>query len=256
MKHYGDDLKIMLRLGQIRDLDKLTESICHGRSEWLLRIAPVYNLASLWLSDAAEYARKDGIYRFGFKKRLKTADQYMESRLKEVVRFAQDNQGRKFILDVFDRSEDVMRRHSDHLFYPIFNYLSKMGFDHLDTCAALSVALVICQLCDRAEYEIQMKWKQQYGYTIPLIVDMREASKKIEEVLDLLNKADKDICFTDDKTCSDAMQAFITNAFSVHMPNTAAGIALDMNPEIKKAADREALKEAKRNYEKMLSAES
>lgn len=38
--------------------------------------------------------------------------------------------------------------------------------------------------------------------------------------------------------------------------NTAAGIALDMNPEIKKAADREALKEAKRNYEKMLSAES
>ena len=39
------------------------------------------------------------------------------------------------------------------------------------------------------------------------------------------------------------------------MPNTAAGIALDMNPEIKRAADREALKEAKRNYERMLSAE-
>ena len=80
MKKYGDDLKTMLQVGQIRDLDKLTESICHGRSEWLLRIAPVYNLASLWLSDAAEYAKKDGIYRFGFKKRLKTADQYMESR--------------------------------------------------------------------------------------------------------------------------------------------------------------------------------
>lgn len=256
MKKYGDDLKTMLMVGQIRDLDKLTESICHGRSEWLLRIAPVYNLASLWLSDAAEYAKKDGIYRFGLKKRIKTADQYLESRLKEVVRFAQDKQGRKFILDVFDRSEDVMRKHSNHLFYPIFNYLSKMGFDHLDTCAALAVALVICQLCDRAEHEIQMKWKQQYGYTIPLIVDMREAAKKIEEVLDLLNKPDKDISFTDDKTCSDAMQAFITNAFSVHMPNTAAGEALDMNPEIKKAADRELLKEAKRNYEKMLSAES
>lgn len=256
MKKYGDDLKTMLMVGQIRDLDKLTDSICHGRSEWLLRIAPVYNLASLWLSDAAEYARKDGIYRFGFKKRIKTADQYMESRLKEVVRFAMDDKGRKFILDVFDRSEDVMRRHSDHLFYPIFNYLSKLGLDHLDTCAALSVALVICQLCDRAEHEIQMKWKEKYGYTIPLIVDMREASKKIEEVLDLLNRADKDVNFSHDKTCFDAMQAFITNAFSVHMPNTAAGIALDMNPEIRKAADREALKEAKRNYEKMLSAES
>mgnify|MGYP003413845966 FL=1 len=247
MKKYGDDLKTMLQVGQIRDLDKLTDSICHGRSEWLLRIAPVYNLASLWLSDAAEYARKEGIYRFGFKKRIKTADQYMESRLKEVVRFAQDKQGRKFILDVFDRSEDVMRRHSDHLFYPIFNYLSKLGLEHLDTCAALSVALVICQLCDRAEHEIQMKWKQQYGYTIPLIVDMREASKKIEEALELLNKADKDICFTDDKTCSDAMQAFITNAFSVHMPNTAAGEALEMNPEIRRELDREALREAQRN---------
>ena len=43
MKKYGDDLKTMLQVGQIRDLDKLTESICHGRSEWLLRIAPVYN---------------------------------------------------------------------------------------------------------------------------------------------------------------------------------------------------------------------
>ena len=256
MKKYGDDLKTMLMVGQIRDLDKLTDSICHGRSEWLLRIAPVYNLASLWLSDAAEYAKKDGIYRFGLKKRIKTADQYLESRLKEVVRFAQDKQGRKFILDVFDRSEDVMRKHSNHLFYPIFNYLARLGLDHLDTCAALAVALVICQLCDRAEHDIQMKWKKQYGYTIPLIVDMREAAKKIEEVLDLLNKPDKDISFTDDKTCSDAMQAFITNAFSVHTPNTAAGIALDMNPEIKRAADREALKEAKRNCERTLSAES
>lgn len=256
MKKYGDDLKTMLMVGQIRDLDKLTESICHGRSEWLLRIAPVYNLASLWLSDAAEYAKSDGIYRFRLKKRIKTADQYLESRLKEVVRFAQDDKGRKFILDVFDRSEDVMRRHSDHLFYPIFNYLARLGLDHLDTCAALSVALVICQLCDRAEQEIQMKWKQQYGYTIPLIVDMRLASKMVEDAMELLNKPDKDISFTDDKTCSDAMQAFITNAFSVHTPNTAAGIALDMNPEIKRAADRELLKEAKRNYEKMLSAES
>ena len=34
MKKYGDDLKTMLQVGQIRDLDKLTESICHGRSEW------------------------------------------------------------------------------------------------------------------------------------------------------------------------------------------------------------------------------
>ena len=82
MRHYGDDLKTMLQVGQIRDLDKLTESICHGRSEWLLRIAPVYNLASLWLSDAAEYAKKVGIYKFEFKKRIKTADQYLESRLK------------------------------------------------------------------------------------------------------------------------------------------------------------------------------
>lgn len=237
----------MLQVGQIRDLDKLTESICHGRSEWLLRIAPVYNLASLWLSDAAEYAKKEGIYKFEFKKRIKTADQYLESRLKEVVRFAQDKQGRKFILDVFDRSEDVMRRHSDHLFYPIFNYLSKLGLEHLDTCAALSVALVICQLCDRAEREIQMKWKLQYGYTIPLIVDMREASKMIEEVLDLLNKPDKDVNFSHDKTCFDAMQAFITNAFSVHMPNTAAGEALGMNPEIRRELDREALREAQRN---------
>ena len=85
---------------------------------------------------------------------------------------------------------------------------------------------------------------------------MSLASKMIEEVLELLNKADKDVNFSHDKTCFDAMQAFITNAFSVHMPNTAAGIALDMNPEIKKAADREALKEAKRNYERMFSAES
>ena len=236
----------MLQVGQIRDLDKLTESICHGRSEWLLRIAPVYNMASLWLSDAAEYAKKDGIYRFGLKKRIKTADQYLESRLKEVVRFAQDKQGRKFILDVFDRSEDVMRKHSNHLFYPIFNYLARLGLDHLDTCAALAVALVICQLCDRAEHEIQMKWKQQYGYTIPLIVDMRLASKMVEEVLDLLNKPDKDISFTDDKTCSDAMQAFITNAFSVHMPNVAAGKALDMNPGIRREVDKEALKQAKK----------
>lgn len=37
--------------------------------------------------------------------------------------------------------------------------------------------------------------------------------------------------------------------------NTAAGKALDMNPDIKKAADRELLKEAKRNYERTLSAE-
>ena len=43
------------------------------------------------------------------------------------------------------------------------------------------------------------------------------------------------------------MQAFITNAFSVHMPNTAAGIALDMNPEIRRELDREALREAQRN---------
>lgn len=255
MKKYGDDLKTMLQVGQIRDLDKLTESICHGRSEWLLRIAPVYNLASLWLSDAAEYAKKDGIYRFGLKKRFKTADNYMESRLKEVIRFAQDKQGRKFILDVFDRSEDVMKKHSDHLFYPIFNYLSKIGFRHLDTCAALSVALVICQLCARAEHEMQMKWKRQCGYTIPLIADMRDASKKIEEVLDMLNKPEEDVNFSHDKTCFDAMQAFIANAFSVHMPNTAAGKALDMNPEIKKAADRELLKEAKRDYERTLSAE-
>ena len=76
---------------------------------------------------------------------------------------------------------------------------------------------------------------------------MREASKKIEEALELLNKPDKDISFTDDKTCSDAMQAFITNAFSVHMPNTAAGEALDMNPEIRRELDREALREAQRN---------
>ena len=76
---------------------------------------------------------------------------------------------------------------------------------------------------------------------------MREASKKIEEALELLNKPDKDISFTDDKTCSDAMQAFITNAFSVHTPNTAAGIALDMNPEIRRELDREALREAQRN---------
>ena len=247
MKKYGDDLKTMLMVGQIRDLDKLTESICHGCSEWLLRIAPVYNLASLWLSDAAEYARKDGIYRFELKKRFKTEDKYMELRLKEAVRFAMDDKGRKFILDVFDRSEDVMRKHSDHLFYPIFNYLSKLGLDHLDTCAALSVALVICQLCDRAEHEIQMKWKQQYGYTIQLIVDMREASKKIEEVLDLLNKPEKDVNFSHDKTCFDAMQAFITNAFSVHTPNIAAGMALEMNPEIRRELDREALREAQRN---------
>ena len=84
---------------------------------------------------------------------------------------------------------------------------------------------------------------------------MREASKKIEEVLDLLNKPEKDVNFSHDKTCFDAMQAFITNAFSVHMPNTAAGKAFEMNPEIKRAADRELLKEAKRNYERILSAE-
>ena len=255
MKKYGDDLKTMLQVGYIRDYDKVTEDICHGRSEWLLRIAPVYNLASLWLFDAVKYAKEDDIYKFSLKKRFKIADNYMDSRLKDVVRFAQDKQGRKFILDVFDRSAEVMRKYSNYLFYPIFNYLSKLGFKHLDTCAALAVALVICQLCDRAEHEIQMKWKQQYGYTIPLIVDMREASKKIEEVLDLLNKPEKDVNFSHDKTCFDAMQAFITNAFSVHMPNTAAEKALEMNPEIKKAADRELLKEAKKNYERTLSAE-
>lgn len=76
---------------------------------------------------------------------------------------------------------------------------------------------------------------------------MREASKKIEEVLDLLNKPEKDVNFSHDKTCFDAMQAFITNAFSVHTPNIAAGMALEMNPEIRRELDREALREAQRN---------
>lgn len=75
--------------------------------------------------------------------------------------------------------------------------------------------------------------------------ELRKEFNDSEEVLDLLNKAEEDVNFSHDKTCFDAMQAFIANAFSVHMPNTAAGKALDMNPDIKKAADRELLMEKK-----------
>lgn len=58
-------MKDKLRLGLVKDLEAATHHIAKARSEWLLRIAPVYNVSSLWLNDAMDYAKKQGIYRFG-----------------------------------------------------------------------------------------------------------------------------------------------------------------------------------------------
>ncbi|MCI7599313.1 MAG: hypothetical protein SOY06_06775 [Prevotella sp.] len=247
MIHYGEDLKDKLRLGLVKDLEAATHHIAEARSEWLLRIAPVYNVAALWLNDAVDYAKKAGIYRFGIKHSMKFADRYIENGIKEVVRYAMDSEGQKFLLDFFDNSEDILRGNTQGLYYPIYNYISKLGFHHLDVCAALGVSLAVAELAIKAESQLQDKWREAWGYTVPLIVDMRKFPDLLRNVIGVVEPNAAPVGLADDKACLIAMNTFIAKAFSVKTSEIVAGEALAKNPAIRRELDREALREAKRN---------
>lgn len=247
MIHYGEDLKEKLRLGLIKDLEAATHNIAEARSEWLLRIAPVYNVASLWLSDAVDYAKKSGIYRFGVKHSMKFADRYIENGIKEVVRYAKDSDGRKFLLDFFDNSESVLRANTQGLYYPIYNYISKLGFHRLDICAALGVSLAVAELAIKAESQLQDKWREAWGYTVPLIADMRKFPDLLRNVIAVVEPNAAPVGLSDDKSCLIAMNTFIAKAFSVTTSEAVEGEALARNPAIRRELDREALREAKSN---------
>lgn len=232
MKHYGDDLKVMLQVGQIRDEKKTVSNICHGRSEWLLRIVPVYNISSMWLSDAAEYAKQEGIYRFGVKKAFKMADNYIEAGLNKVINSAKDEYGRKFILDLFDKSEDFMRSHTDGIFYPVFNYLSKLGFKHPNVSAALGVSLAVAEFTVTAEYQLMQRFKSMWGYTVPTIADLNDFPRLLRPILVAADPAAPSVNISDDTTCLTALKAFINKAYGNEMSETASGEALAINPVI------------------------
>ena len=247
MIHYGKDLKEKLLLGLVKDLEAATHHIAEARSEWLLRIAPVYNVAALWLNDAVDYAKKEGIYRFGVKHSMKFADRYIETGIKEVVRYAMDSEGQKFLLDFFDNSEDALRSNTQGLYYPIYNYISKLGFHHLDVCAALGVSLAVAELAIKAESQLQDKWRESWGYTVPLIVDMRKFPDLLRNVIGVVEPNASPVGLADDKACLIAMNTFIAKAFSVKTSELVAGEALAKNPAIRRELDREALREAKWN---------